>query len=760
MADTFDAPPKDQPDGELDFVRQWLEALELAETEEKDWRDTADRACDAYRGGTPKASTTDSNLNTFNLFHANVETLVPALYNSTPIPDVRRRFNDSDPVAKEVSELFERALSYQIDAYDFDQTMLSSVRDMGITSRGLIRVKYEPSFDTEGLVDYEQATCEYVPWRTFRRGPGKTWRDVPWVAFELYLSYSEVKKLLADENKAGDILKGMRFTYTAEPKKTPEQAGENLSNLAARARVWEIWDKDNRKIYFICPDYTERRLTTLDDPLGLKEFFPIPRPLSAIQAPDSLVPITLLQVYETLLEELNVVQRRILKLTEQMRARGWYAGLNDTDIQAAASAADGELTPLTGVEAMLANNGDISKAIAYWPLETIAKALEVLTQQREFIKQTIYEVTGLSDIVRGASDPDETATAQQLKSQWGSLRIQRMQAEVARFARDLFRMKAEIMARKFSFDTILQMASITYLTQEEKQLAQIQAQRAQEMQQPVDPKLAEQLEKPTREEVEKLFKQVGGFRIDIESDSTIRGDLVRRQEQQSLFLQGTAQYLQAVGPMVQEGVMPPDVAVEIYAGFARSFNLGKQAEDAIDRLADQVRKNSGQPKPPSPEEVKAQAEVQKMQLEAQLKREQAQMDLQAKQQEMAFKAQELELKKQEMELKIQFEQQKMQLEQQKMGLEAQRAEMEFGHAQRTMEMDAAMQQQNMNVQMQKGQIDVQTAREKAAIQRTSAENKERRADEKHKAERTAASKPKVTKVNRDKEGRMAELVTS
>src|SRR5882672_9664540 len=100
-----DADPDDQPKNELEFVRQWLEAIELSETEEKDWRDVADRACDTYRGGAPKTggSSTDSNLNTFNIFHSNVETLVPALYNSTPVPDVRRRFNDDDPVGKEVS---------------------------------------------------------------------------------------------------------------------------------------------------------------------------------------------------------------------------------------------------------------------------------------------------------------------------------------------------------------------------------------------------------------------------------------------------------------------------------------------------------------------------------------------------------------------------------------------------------------------------------------------------------------------------------
>ena len=47
----------------------------------------------------------------------------------------------------------------------------------------------------------------------------------------------------------------------------------------------------------------------------------------------------------------------------------------------------------------------------------------MLYQQREQIKAVIYELTGLSDIARGASKASETLGAQQLKSQWGSIRL-------------------------------------------------------------------------------------------------------------------------------------------------------------------------------------------------------------------------------------------------------------------------------------------------------------------------------------------------
>lgn len=711
-----DAPPQDIPEDELGFVRAWLDAIKLSEDEEKDWRSCADRACEAYRGGT-SSTTSGASLNTFNIFHSNIETMVPALYNSTPIPDVRRRYNDSDTIGREVSELFERAISYQIDAYDFDNTMLSCVRDMAITSRGIARVRYIPTLDDEGKqVAYEEVTCEYVPWKTMRRGPGRVWGEIPWVAFEVYLSYGEVERLLEDEKDKAKILKEMKFSYSAEPKANPEQQGENLSKLAARARVWEIWDKDNREVHFICPDYTARRLTTVKDPLGLSDFFPIPRPLSALIAPDSLVPITLLQVYEKLLEELNEVQRRILRLTKQLRPRGGYAGVSD-EIKLITEADDGELVPLSSAEMFATTGGGLDKAIVWFPLETITKALEQLIVQRESIKQTIYEVTGLSDIIRGASDPDETATAQNLKSQWGSLRIQRMQAEVARFARDLFRMKAEIMAKKFAPDTFWLMTGMKYPTQQEKQAAQQQFQMGQQAVQSgqlqMTPELQDKaqeiqelLAKPTQEEVIKLLKDdaTRGFRVDIESDSTIRGDLQKNQEQMSLFLQGTAQYLSAVGPLVQEGAMPKDIAVEIYAAFCRSFRLGKQAEDALDRLADSIKKGQGQEEKPSPEQLKAQAEEKKLTLEMQFKEKEHQMKLEQMQAELQMKQQELALKREELQIK-----------QQEMGLKAQMAQQQAQIDQQTMQQKAAMDQQSMQMDIEQRERDHMLGMETASF---------------------------------------------
>jgi hypothetical protein len=77
------------------------------------------------------------------------------------------------------------------------------------------------------------------------------------------------------------------------------------------------------------------------------------------------------------------------------------------------------------------------------PIERLVEVAKQLYVARESIKQVIYEITGISDIIRGSSVASETATAQDLKNKWGTVRLRRMQTLVADYARDLFRMSVD-----------------------------------------------------------------------------------------------------------------------------------------------------------------------------------------------------------------------------------------------------------------------------------------------------------------------------
>jgi hypothetical protein len=130
--------PADFGKGPQAEVRRWLMELSLAEKRDKDWRDLGKKIWDIYRGKGRRK-------NSFNILWSNTETLAPAIFNSAPQPNVRRRFKDADPVGKVVSTVLERCLEFQTDTEQFMSNMGLDVLDMLLPGRGVSRIRYVPS---------------------------------------------------------------------------------------------------------------------------------------------------------------------------------------------------------------------------------------------------------------------------------------------------------------------------------------------------------------------------------------------------------------------------------------------------------------------------------------------------------------------------------------------------------------------------------------------------------------------------------------
>ena len=628
----------DEVANKSELVKLWLDVISVSSREEENWRKAAQNATDLYRQSATSAEAGGTNKK-FNILHSNIETIVPALYNSTPVPDVRRRYNDPDPTGKQVADILERCLSYSVDSYDFDHTMRLVTKDMELPGRGTARIRYKPYLcEDESSVDYQEVYCEHVPWRNYRRGPANEYCDMPWEAFELFLTREELVKL--NPKIGGQVT----LDVTVVPE-NDKKDGNNPPEIFKRARVWEIWDKDSRKVLFISTSYKDEPLLEVDDPLELENFFCTPRPVYGIQTGDSLVPIVPYEIYKAQAQELERISERIIVLTEAVKAKAVYDG-RLTEMERLSSAEDAENIALENLS-VLADGSKLNDHIWFYPIQEIVLALEKCFEAREQIKSTIYEVTGISDILRGQTQASETATAQQIKQNWGSLRIQQKQAEIQRFARDLFRLKAELFCSKFE-PQVLQLMTGIQIAPEVFQLLRNDKLRS--------------------------------FRVDIESDSTVKADLTKNQQNMTMFLQGVAQYAQAMGPIVMADRSMMPAAMEVFAAFSRNFKLGKQAEDAIEKViqAAQVAAQNPQPEKPDPKleaaKVKAQADIQKTQADAQADQQKMQLDMAAKQQEHQMKMQlmeaELNLKVQE----LQIDQQKLQMQMREMQMATQAKE--------------------------------------------------------------------------------------
>lgn len=574
---------EDAGKGDAGTVKFWLAALDLAEREEADWSKSAAETEAIYRGGTkaePKAA------RRFNILYSNTETIAAAAYNSTPVPDIRRRFNDEDADGRMAAQVLERCLSFSMDEYDVDAAFRLHVRDALVPGRGVLRVRYEPTTVGDEVV-YQRVWCEPVEWADFRRGPAKQWQDVRWIAFRHYLSRAELQKL--------DATIGAKVNLDYTLPEAEKDNGENTPDQIKRALVWEIWDKERREVLFIAPAYEAAPITVTKDPLGLGQFFPVPRPLQPVENPGSLTPIEPYRLYSGLAEELERLTKRSYALANAIKWRGAYLDPQIGDfLTKFESLEDGEVAPIDNPAA--AAGGGLDKAFWFQPTKEASEVLLHVFQAREQTKQAIYEITGIADLMRGASVASETATAQSIKAQWGSLRISVLQAEVQRVARDVMRIKAEIIAEKFEPQILQQMSGIA-LTPQVAMLMK------------ADP--------------------LRRYRIDVETDSTIRADLARQQQNIAGFVQGFGSFVTSVGPAVQTGALPMPVVTEMIKSFARVFKLGRGVEEALDSIPTQIPQlqNDEQARQAevAKEQAKQQAEAQKIQAQLQMK----QMDIEA-----------------------------------------------------------------------------------------------------------------------------------
>tara|TARA_R110000824_G_scaffold137452_2_gene301566 strand:- start:2951 stop:5278 length:2328 start_codon:yes stop_codon:yes gene_type:complete len=648
--------PKDAGAGPAGVAKRWMMELNLSSKLEKSWRKQARDVNARYRDEKDSAGGAsyliDENRYSsgcrYNILYSNVQTICPALYNQTPKPDVRRRYRDADEAGKQISDIMERGLSYTMDEYDFDRFMRLAVKDQQLSGRGVTRIKYESSFakkvDDEGEEYDEKAHEEvywcHVNWADFRVGPGRTWEEVEWVAFKHLLNKEE------GEEKFGAAMFGeVQMDYTPQGMQDSDE-GDPVSDTFKRAIVWEIWDKEAAEVIYIAPSLAERPLKTEDDPLGLAHFFPVPRPLYSTENTDNLVPVEPFRFYQDQADELDEITRRISGIIKTCKVRGIYDS-TITEMSGLMDAGENVMVPATDVLPLM-QAGGLEKAIWLWPVERIAGVLVHLYNQRDAIKTAIYEITGIADIMRGSSAASETLGAQQLKAQFGTMRLDDQRREVQRYARDLVRMAAEVMAEHFSSDTMAIMTEVQLPTQEQKAQAMMAAQQMEQQGQPIPAKLREGLSLPTWDEALQILRddKQRAYRIDIETDSTVAGDQAADQKAITELLVGISSFIQNAGPAVAAGYLPLEAAKSLLMTSIRRFKLGREVEDALDMIGEE-------------EEGEEQTDPQVMQMQQQGEQMQQQM------QQMGEQLQQVTQENQALKASVEGEQAKLSMEGQK-----------------------------------------------------------------------------------------------
>lgn len=609
----------------MNEVDKWLKKIAKAEKKYQEYHYLIKEIREYYK---------NEKKNKHNIFWSSIETLKPFLYFKQPKPYVERKEKTSDPVASTACKIVEKALEWDLGQFDFDGVIKYVRNDFLLSGMGLCYEKYTPTFkkiiqdvavEKDGALLVEQTEVEildsekvetiYIDPEDFICDSDKVgiWEDCTWVARRIYMTREEVINQFGEEFKDFLIL-------------------DDKEDSKKDTAVYQIWDKSNKKILYVTKD-CPRFLRQDDDILKVEGFYPFPKPIYATVTNDSLIPVPDYSEIKPMLDELDGVTSRMKKIMQAVKVSGAY----DNSFPELASILNKDVTLVSINEFnKLKDAGGMGGVINFMPIDQYITALETLAQRKTELVQNIYEITGVSDIMRGNSDPNETATAVTKKTNFGTLRNQDRQNDMQRFITDLLKIKAEMICEQFSPETLA-----GFVPNENQQLvvAAIQLLKTDKMR---------------------------GMVLGIETDTSFN---------QSEDMEKISQAIELIHTMIinafQVVSMQP-LLLPLYRQMIETVVVtlpnARQYEPVIEQAFSQIQQQLSQPQPEQPniELEKIKVEREKMQLDAmmaqasnEIKRQDNQIKLIKLQQEYGKDVVDSSLKNKEMEIQRDLKQQEI-----------------------------------------------------------------------------------------------------
>jgi hypothetical protein len=287
--------------------------------------------------------------------------------------------------------------------------------------------------------------------------------------------------------------------------------------------------------------------------------------------------------------------------------------------------------------AMLSEKGGLRGVVDFFPLEQVVNALQTLRNYRQEVKDEIDQLTGMADIMRGQSTgPAATAYEQGVKARFGSVRLQRSQNEIARYATEGQKLRAEIICKHFDPQTIIDRSNV--LQTPDAQMA--------------------------KDAVGLLKSNLSQYRIEVKPESVSLRDFAAMKQERTEVIDAIARFLTSAQPMMQQAPASAPYLLEMLRWFVSSLPGSAEIEGVLDRAIDAAEKMAQQPQQQRPD-PKAQAKQAELRLKGQLDRQKLQGETEAE----IVKAQldiEREEGKQEAQAKWNFREAKMREQQQLM----------------------------------------------------------------------------------------------
>ena len=528
-----------------------------------------------------------------------------------------RAFDDTnDDEARVAANILQRMLNTSIstDGGDFTSVLRGGLEDWMVPGMGVCRVRYEMETEIReqqavvglnneilaagGTVEelsYEDAPLDYVHWRDFRWGYGRMWKDLPWVGYDIHLTKKQATKRFGPEKAAKLTYQERRKEAEAENEQNPD-----TRDPAKTAKVCEIWDRDTLSVFWYAEEI-DWILDSTPDPLGLPGFFSCPKPLVANNSTTLFQPVPFYMLAQDLYNEIDQLSTRINIITNAVKVVGVYDQSMPAIRRMLAETIENDLVPVDNW-AMAAEKGGIRGMVDFWPVETVVAVLDKLREMRAEAIGLLHEVTGMSDIMRGGGgDQYEAAAKSRLKAKFGSIRVQYLQDEFARYASDALTLRAQVIALHFDAETIIEQSNI-----------------------------ARSYDAHLVDRAIGLIKNPGAlpWRVEVKPETVAMVDWAELKAERTEFLTAMATFLQSSAGILQIEPNAIPLLLEFMKWGLAGFKGGQEIESVVDRFVQQatqsLQERQNQQQEPSEEEQKAQADMQKTQakLFADLKKQQ------------------------------------------------------------------------------------------------------------------------------------------
>jgi hypothetical protein len=505
-----------------------------------------------------------------------------------------------------------------------------------------------------------------VSYRDIRHTPNaRHWEEIDWISFRTLMTKAEVSDRFGEEwvNK-------LPFSQKASSREAVETDKSDLIPTPY-VEVWETWNKSRKEIMWHVEDYAQDFLDVQPDIYELAEFWPCPPFMLGTQGPDSLFTVPDYVQLKPPITQMHAMAKRYKTAVRAVATRAIADASLADQITDANNQGHAGILFVKDFQGSIVGKGGLENLIHFLPTEQYANEMATLQEAISNYNQAFYELWGIPDIIRGVSDPNETAAAQQLKGKYNSLRFSQIQREFQRLVRDDIELMCDLALKKFPEEQLIDIIGVRFWENEDQQLW---------------PQVYQLLKDDEERKI----------RIDIQTDSTISMNADAEIERANYLAKTLTDGIASIAAVEQQDLAYQILAMDALLMVVEKLPNGKEFSQSLRKIKEQKIEEMQNPAPPPPdpkiqvEQMKQEGKLQELQMKGGLEQQKAQTDFQLKGAELQGQ-QQIELVQAQSDIavtmaKIKAEIQrssiesaaKMQLEQTLAGLDAQLKILEAG----------------------------------------------------------------------------------